>query len=84
MRKSELELMMIRAKELAENATPEVELLAMAAVLCGEQILQMGEVKRVMAEFSPKIDATARAVAELEEKIDGKLALTRYDFGEQK
>lgn len=84
MRKSELELMMNRAKEMSEDSSPEIELLSMIVTLCGEQLIQMGEIKRAMADFSPKMDATAKAVAELEGKIEGKLAVTRYDFGEEK
>ena len=83
MKKSELDRMMGRAQELSVDATPEIELLAMIVTLCGEQLLQMGEIKRASVEFGPKLDATARAVADLDEKIRGGLAITSYDFGEK-
>ena len=83
MKKSELEKMMVRARELSSEADPQTEMLAMLVTLSGEILLQMGEIKRLSADFGPKLDATARAVAELEEKVEGKMAITSYDFGEK-
>ena len=80
MRKSELERMMARARELSDDADPSIELLSTLVILCGEQLLQMGEVRKAMSNFMPKLDSVAQAIVELEGKISGKLALTRYDF----
>ena len=84
MKKSELDRMMERATELAKDTEdPQIELLSMLVTICGEQLLQMGEIKRATSDFGPKLDATARAVAELDEQIRGGLAVTSYDFGEK-
>ena len=80
MRKSELDRMMDRAKEMSADEDPTRELLSMLVIMCGEQLLQMAEIKRGLADLAPKVNTVALAMSEMEDKISGKLALTRYDI----
>jgi len=87
MKKSELDRMMAKANELRDGASggvdQQLELMAMLITLTGEQLLQMADIRRSLSEIVPKLDATASVVSDLEEKVSGKLAITRYDFGEK-
>ena len=84
MKKSELDKMVEFAKNVSEDSDPNNKLLGMIVVILGEQLVHTGEIKRELSELGPKLNATAKAIAELEGKIDSKIAVTRYDFGEKK
>jgi len=84
MKRIELDRMMDEARSLQADADPQSRMLSFLVIICGEQLLQLAEMKKATAEFGPKLDATAKAIVDLEEKIRGKLALTTYNFGDER
>lgn len=84
MKKKDLDAIIDNAsKSRTDPNNEEAKLLADLVIISAEQLLQLSEIKRILAEdVTARLELVARGFSEFDRRVSGKMAITRYDIDE--